>query len=776
MNRLIKPALGARRLLGAALPRDRGRRAGRKGFPGFLGDRLGLRFGQAGALLLLRSSAGGSVAALWSVFNVVAYASLIYTGPLAPALPFGISAMLVTYAVVAGAVALGTGLPGVGASALPATALVYVALASTFSEHLVAQGMTDPGMRTQAVLLACGLVTVASGLALLLAGALRVDALVRLLPYPVVAGYYAGIGWLFILGGLRFGANVLPSQAGLVRLAGPAGWQAAACIGLAAALLWVPRRVKHWAVMPVLLLGTGLAFHAVRIALRISEAAAQDARWLLGPFPPGRAALPSFAGGVGLLDGPALRLMLPYAASAAVLASLAMMLNVSAIELEARRSLRLNREMMIAGGANLLGGLLGGIACGQGFATTMVLRKQGAMTRLAALVPAAGALALAFAGPAVLDLVPRFVVASLLLSTGFDWLVLRPAKDLPTLPRHEAASVVAVAVAVVWAGTGVGVLIGLGLALVLFALGYARTPVIRAALPRSACRSTVARPAEAESALVQAGEAILLCRLQGHVFFLNASEIPVALARRHPRGVLRHLILDFRDVTGVDSSVHTAFERLRQIGAEQGFRLLLCGMRPAVERQFRGRGLLQRGAAAPGVVSFDTADTALQDAEAHVLREAGFDGTGTSWSLGDQLSRLSGGAVPDARLAPYLRTLRLNAGDVLIRQGDGANAMYFLTAGTVATQIARAGGAPPLRLYTAGRGTVIGEVGMLCTGVRTASVVAETECEALALTAEALGRMERDDAPLATLLHRFLLREVASKLADSTRLIEMQAQ
>jgi SulP family sulfate permease len=504
--------------------------------------------------------------------------------------------------------------------------------------------------------------------------------------------------------------------------------------------------------------------------------AAQEAHWLLGPFPAvseGGIALPGVAA-LRLLDGPALRLMLPFAASASLLSVLSVMLWTTGNELDSRRTLRLDWELGLSGAANVVGGLLGGLACGQGYSTTTILRKQGAMTRTAALVPAAGALALALAGPAVLGLIPRFVVASLLLSTGFDWLVLRPAKDLPTLPRREAASVVAVAAAVIWAGMVLGVLAGLGLALVLFALGYARTPVIRAALPRSACRSTFVRPVEAENLLVQAGDAILLCRLQGHVFFLNASEIPTALARR-PKGALRHVILDFHDVAGVDSSVHPAFERLRQIGIEQGFRLLLCGMSPEVGRQFRGRGLL-REPLAPGVASFGTADAALQDAEECVLREAGLLGPDAGWSLGDQLGRMGGDAVPEARLAPYLRVVSLSAGEAFVRQGDAADAMYFLTAGIVATQLDGASGAPPLRLHTAGSGAVIGEVGMLCTGARTASVVAEAECAALVLTAEALGRMERDDPALATLLYRFLLREVASKLAGSTRLIEMQAR
>ena len=723
---------------------------------------------------LLRSLAAGSVAAVWTTSSMVAFAGLIFAGTLAPILPLGITALLVSYAVVAAIVALGSELPGMAGAPSSPTVPLYAALAAAFDAHLGARGLGDPALRAQAALLACGLLTATTGAALLLVGMLRIGGLARLLPYPVIAGYYAGLGWIFVTGGLSLGAGLTLDAAGLARLAGPAGWQAASCAGLAALLLWVPRRVAHWAVMPTLLLAAGLGFHAVRAGLGVSVAAAQGARWLLGPFPPGGSVTVPGAAALSLLDGPALRLALPYAASTALLSILSVMVWTTGNELDSRRALRLNRELALAGCANLLASLIGGLACGQGYSTTTILRRQGAMTRLAALVPAVAALAVAFAGSGVLGLVPRFVVASLLLSTGLDYLVLRPAKDLPTLSRGEAASVLAVAAVVISAGMVAGVIAGLGLALVLFALGYARTPVIRAALSRSACRSTVVRPAEAEAALVRAGEAILLCRLQGHVFFLNASEIPTAVARRS-RGTLRHLILDFRDVTGMDSSVHSAFERLRQVGADAGFRLLLCGMRPAVARQFRERGLLR--AAQPGVAAFDTADAALQDAEADVLRGAGLENAGADWSLGDQLSRLRGGeAVPEARLAPYLGTRHLAAGEVLVRQGDAADAMYFLIAGTVATQLDRGEGGPPLRLHTAGPGTVIGEVGTLCTGVRTASVVAETGCTALTLTAAALDRMERDDPALASLLQWFLLREVASKLADSTRLIEMQAQ
>lgn len=726
-----------------------------------------MNYGRAN--LFARSLAAGSMVAVWTSFNAVSYAGLIFAGPLTVALPYGVMALLLTIVIVSVVVVLGSGLSGMTGSLVSPTLPFYVAAAAALDGYLTSKGVTDPGMRGQAVLLSCAFLTLTSGLALLLVGVARAGGLVRLLPYPVIAGYYLGLGWLFVTGGLSLGSGISLDTAGIAQLFGPAGGQTLACVAAAAAIV-LAQRYGHWAAVPGLLLCGGLGFHALRIGMGVSVPAAQNAGWLLGPFPQGgRAALTGAA--FDLMDQGALHLLIPYAASAALLSILSIMLWITGNEIDSQRTLHLNRELMLAGAGNMLGAVACGMACGQSYSTTSILRRQRAMNRGAALVPAVVAMIIAFAGSAALGLVPRFVVVSLLISTGLEYLIIRPWRDLPTLLRHEAASVLAIAGIIVWQGMVVGVLAGLGLALVLFAIGYARMPVIRAALPRSACRSTVVWPADAEAALVRLGDAILLCRLQGHVFFLNASEIPATLARLPP-GALRQLILDFRDVTGMDSSVHTAFERLKQIGAQQGFRILLCGMRPDVERQFRSRGLLSMPS--PGVAEFNTADAALRDAETALLREAGLLPGGAAWQLAEQLSRLRGDAVTEARLAPYLVKAALQAGDYVVRQGDVADSLYFLTEGSVVAQLEQPDG-PPLRLYTSGAGMVIGEVGMLCTGIRTASVVTETSASTLVLTAAALEAMERDDPVLATLLHRFLLRELASKLSGSTRLIEMQS-
>ena len=125
--------------------------------------------------------------------------------------------------------------------------------------------------------------------------------------------------------------------------------------------------------------------------------------------------------------------------------------------------------------------------------------------------------------------------------------------------------------------------------------------------------------------------------------------------------------------------MHRERENLRS-AIPSGTYFSAYGMRPPIERQFRRRGVLRLGPANSGVVSFDTADQALQDAEAQVLRESGFEGPSGNWSLSDQLSRLvrnGNEMVTQARLEPYLHTLQIGAGETLIRQGETADAMYL---------------------------------------------------------------------------------------------------
>ncbi len=115
----------------------------------------------------------------------------------------------------------------------------------------------------------------------------------------------------------------------------------------------------------------------------------------------------------------------------------------------------------------------------------------------------------------------------------------------------------------------------------------------------------------------------------------------------------------------------------------------------------------------------------------------------------------------------------LETGETLMRQGEAADALYFLEEGLVSVEIALPG-RPHMRLRTTAAGTVIGEVALVQGGQRTATAVAESPCRVVGIDRDGLARMERERPDLALRVQRFLILELAGKLTDTNRLLEVE--
>jgi CRP-like cAMP-binding protein len=85
-----------------------------------------------------------------------------------------------------------------------------------------------------------------------------------------------------------------------------------------------------------------------------------------------------------------------------------------------------------------------------------------------------------------------------------------------------------------------------------------------------------------------------------------------------------------------------------------------------------------------------------------------------------------------ARASNHLQTIRLKAGDVVIRQGDEPDRFYIVADGEVDVVRHTAEGTS-VPLATLRRGEVFGEIGILEKTRRTADVRARTNVEVLAL-------------------------------------------
>jgi len=96
--------------------------------------------------------------------------------------------------------------------------------------------------------------------------------------------------------------------------------------------------------------------------------------------------------------------------------------------------------------------------------------------------------------------------------------------------------------------------------------------------------------------LRSAGDAILIVRLQGYLIFGTADRLRKRIQQRiedHHGSAVRYVIVDFRRVSGLDSSTVVSFNRLTQTTGPAGLTLVLCGMSATVKTTLERGGIKQ---------------------------------------------------------------------------------------------------------------------------------------------------------------------------------------
>jgi sulfate permease, SulP family len=639
--------------------------------------------------------------------------------------------------------------------------------------------VTDPEIVGRMVLIACGVSTFTTGIVFVLLGSLRASLLTQLLPYPVLAGFLGGVGLLFLRSGLQIGAHLDNPVAALLGILDPATLDpglidggALGRVGLALGIgfcaFYLPRRIRHWGTYPAVILASLVVVHLGLLWTGTDIAAAQAAGWLIEPLPSGSLLRVPAVGSLLAFDPGLLLPILPRIATQVVVAVIIQILYVVSVELEIRRELNIDRMFVASGATNLVGSLFGSSVMGFGRTSTLLLHNIGGGHWLGWWLTLAVMAALLVVGASPLALLPRPLAGGALIAIGLGLLV-NLALACRTFPRWETAIALVVCGATAVFGATAGFLVGVVLAILIFAVQYGQIPAIRRALSGAERRSSVIRGPDAAERLRAAGGRTRIYTLQGYLFFLNAQAVYRRAAAE--AGPLRVLILDFRDCVGLDSSALIAFRKVGQLAEQRGFEVLLVHLEPAAARQIARGGLT----ADPRIRILDTLDEALRAAEATLLAEAGGAGPGEVALFARHMADRLGCAFAPGDFAPYLTVRDLPAGAALMRQGEAAEALYFLETGLVSIEMEVPGRAN-LRLRTTTAGTVIGEIALVQGGRRTATAIAETACRVVGIDRAALARMERERPDLALAFQRFLIVELAGKVADTNRLLEAEMQ
>jgi SulP family sulfate permease len=714
--------------------------------------------------LLATLVAGVTIGAIEAVL-AISFAALVFGGYLSQFLADGIGLYLAAAALTLAILAWRAGARGVVGSVQDAAAAVLAIVAADTA--LDAFGSLNRAFLT--VVAATLVVTLLTGVAFLALGTFRLGNLVRFVPYPVVGGFLAGTGWLLLKGGVGVAAGIQPYMRTVEFLIGSYAlprWVPAFLFGVV--LLVATRVVKKPTVIPVVL-GIGLVLFAIGMLVTGSSIVdARDGQWLLGPFEAPRLWQPWTVRALTGADWSAVLGQASGIATAVFVAVIAILFNVSGIELILHTDLDSNEELRDAGVTNVLSSALGGIPGYHALSLTSLGQLMNVNARAAGLVAALVPLTAVVFGATVIELIPRMIVGGVLVFLGLAFIVEWVFDKRRSLPVGEYAVVLVILATIAYRGFLPGVVIGLVLAVVLFAVNYGRTELVHEVGFGDTYHSNVDRPPAERAALRTLGERVQILRVHGFVFFGTASGLLERIRKRVEAGPLRFLLLDFRRVTGVDASAVVSFVKATQFAKANGFELVFAGVSESVKSQLRRGGIV----ASDGVVRFERdLDHGLQVAEDGLL-EAADEEVAAVAAADDPVvaadgSRDTRAGVP-LRLGRYLERVELPEGTVLIRQDDPPDDVFVLESGRLRVELMTPEGTR-MRLKTVRPGVVVGEVAMYTGVPRTADVVAETPCVVLRLSRASIEQLEADEPELASELHRWLARTLAERLGDTLK-------
>ncbi|MEM1079791.1 MAG: cyclic nucleotide-binding domain-containing protein [Pseudomonadota bacterium] len=709
------------------------------------------------------------IAGLLVAFNLlcqaVALSGLLFSGALA--LGVGLSTSLLIISCIAATLAMACvrGMPGMAVGALqnvPIAALLPAAV-------VLADGGVTGMSPTEAVatmLALLGASAFALGTAMLALSALDLGRVVRLMPHPVSAGFLASAGMILVLAGLyRVAEAPEPSLPGLLDTPATHGPAIALTLGLALTMGLLARWRVDLGPMLGILVGIG-GFYGFLAWQGLSP---EDAR-AMDLLPQKVVREDAIGWSPALLqavDWAFLWEQIPLILAAAMIGVLGAMLNFTGIELALRSEIDTRRALSATGLCNVGLGMIGGSIGYVSSVNTVSASLLGARGQLTRVVLVLGlGLGLIYARE-IVAFTPTFVATALLVYMGFTilsrWL-LSQWRDQSRADWAIAASIVVVTVLF---GILPAIALGIITASMIFAISYARLPVVTQLFDLNGRRSAVDRGPAQTDVLDARADKVLTMTLQGFLFFGSVEQlldhIRAALARPN---CPETIILDFRKVSALDSAARAAMRKLEYLGEQHATAIVVAGARPQLAPALlRIEAMLTNRSAlcfAPSV------DEALEQAEDRLL-----EGYPPAYWLESAQTAIADALQDDGLATALLARMHreeIAQGAALITYGAADEDIYVIEAGRLAV-FAHLPDGRRIRVRSLRPGAIVGEIASYARLSRTADVVAETPAVVYRIDPGTLDVVLSEDPALAAAWHKMIAITLSEKIHRTTLML-----
>ncbi|KAK1830019.1 sulfate transporter family-domain-containing protein [Podospora conica] len=491
----------------------------------------------------------------------------------------------------------------------------------------------------------------------------------------------------------------------------------------------------------------------------------------------------------------------------------------------------LNHELKLHGYSNILSGLAGSIQNYLVYANTLFFMRSGGDTRFAGVQLAMLTGLVMMIGPSLIGFIPVMMVGVLIFDLGFELLLEAVWHPRKKLKRLEYLTVIAIVLIMGMHDFVVGIGVGILLAFVSLIFQTSRVSAVRGSYCGEVVGSTVRRNPTQQHYLRQVGRQINIIKLAGYLFFGTIvsveDRIRVLISdeqfRRQP---IRYLIIDMRQVTGIDYSAGEVFNTINRLLKGRNIDFVLSGIDSEGElgRSLRAVGLgvevrllpelnsalefcenellkilyaNQTAAYGPRVpAASSNLDVPGNGAPNGSMRSLDLMGSSPRRSHLHEAARKSLGQVQVKREArwrsfkeplrlilqifqdvsdrnedfwfravPYFGCREYPAGTVLFRRGERADAFYLVEAGILRAEYELPQGGLFESIVA---GTTCGELPFFSETNRSATCVVERACVVWEMQRKDWERLQREEAEVAQELLRISLKLTSERLSVIT--------
>ena len=432
--------------------------------------------------------------------------------------------------------------------------------------------MVAPDGDAAALMRASVTLTLLVGILLTLASLLRLGFVANFISEPVLIGFKAGIGLVIVLDQIPKLLGVHFAKGGFVH-------------NLAALAQAIPETsLATFAVgATMIVLLVGLEHFVPRApAPLIAVAAGIGAMGLFGLQAHGVEAVGHIPRGLPSLVLPDLSLieeLWPGALGIALMSFTETIAAGRAFAASDEPPLQPNRELLATGLANACSSVLGAIPSGGGTSQTAVNRMAGARTQVAALVTALAALLTMLVLAPLMGLMPQATLAAVVIVYSIGLIEPADFRAILTIRRMEFLWALVALAGVVLLGTLKGILVAIVVSL--FALAAQMTdPPVRVLGRKPG--TNVFRPLSPEHPEDETFPGLLIVRLEGRIFFLNAERIAEKIRPLIEQANPKVVAFDLSAVFDLEYSALKMLIEAERRHRERGVMLWLVGLNPAV--------------------------------------------------------------------------------------------------------------------------------------------------------------------------------------------------